>query len=161
LADAITGPWNPWISGALIGLMVPGLYLIVGRRFGVSSSLRHLGAICAPKAKSDYLRLHNWRDHKWNLVFVAGLIAGSFVASQFLTAEPLDLLPEAADSAGGALRLGFGGMLVGFGARYAGGCTSGHTISGISNLNPASLVATTAFFAGGLISTWGLTFLVF
>lgn len=161
MADALTGPWSPWVSGVLIGLMVPALYLVIGRRFGVSSSLRHIGAICAPRAKSEYVRLHNWRDHSWNLVFVGGIIVGSFVAAQVITSNPLPILPEAASSVDGIVRLGFGGALVGFGTRYAGGCTSGHTISGISNLNPASMVATAAFFAGGLTATWALPFLVF
>lgn len=161
MADALTGPWSPWISGAVIGLMVPALYLVVGRRFGMSSSLRHIGAMCAPSAKSEYIRLHNWRHHQWNLVLVAGVIVGSLVAAQFVTADPLPVLPDAANSFGGLLRLAFGGVLVGFGTRYAGGCTSGHTISGISNLNLPSVVATVAFFIGGLIATWGLSFLIF
>ncbi len=161
MTDALTGSWSPWISGGLIGLMVPGLYLVVGRRFGMSSSLRHIGAICAPNARSVYVGRHNWRDHTWNLVFVGGLIAGSFVAAQLITADPLPLLPDEANSAGGIVRIGFGGALVGFGTRYAGGCTSGHTITGISNLNVPSIVATVAFFVGGLVATWGLSFLVF
>ena len=161
MADALQGQWSPWISGALIGLMVPALYLIVGRRFGISSSLRHIGAMCAPNAKAEYLRLHNWRDHSWCLFFVGGIILGAFVATNLITSNPLPVLPEAASSVDGVVRLGFGGALVGFGTRYAGGCTSGHTISGISNLNPASMVATASFFAGGLVTTWALPFLVF
>lgn len=161
MGDALTGPWSPWISGVIIGLMVPALYLVVGRRFGMSSSLRHIGAMCAPSAKSEYLRLHNWRAHQWNLVLVAGVIFGSAIASQFVIGDQLPVLPEAASSPLGLLRLAFGGVLVGFGTRYAGGCTSGHTISGISNLNPPSMVATAAFFGGGLIATWGLSFLIF
>lgn len=161
MIDALQGQWSPWLSGALIGLMVPGLYLVVGRRFGISSSLRHIGAMCAPSMKADYISSHNWRDHTWNLALVGGIVLGSLVAAQFVTSDPLPILPDEASSYGGVIRLAFGGALVGFGTRYAGGCTSGHTISGISNLNPASMVATAAFFAGGLIATWGLTFLVF
>ena len=161
MVDALQGSWSPWISGALIGLMVPGLYLVVGRRFGVSSSLRHIGAMCAPNVKAEYIRMHNWRNHTWSLIFVGGVIFGSLLATQFITSDPLPVLPDEASSLGGVVRLAFGGVLVGFGTRYAGGCTSGHTISGISNLNPASMVATAAFLAGGLISTWGLSFLIF
>ena len=160
MPDMVMESWSPWVSGLLIGMMVPALYVVVGRRFGVSASLRHIGAICAPRAKSDYLRRHNWRDHKWNLVFISGLLVGSFAGAQFLTSSRLEILPEAANSVGGVVRLGFGGLLIGFGTRYAGGCTSGHTISGISNLNWPSFVATGAFFGGGLLSTWGLTFLI-
>ncbi len=160
MVDLITGPWSPVVSGALIGLMVPALYLVVGRRFGVSSSLRHLGAMCLPKSKVDYLRLHSWQEHSWNLVFIGGLLIGAFLGWQFLSETPLDILPASAQTTGGVGRLFFGGALVGFGTRYAGGCTSGHTISGIASLNVPSMVATAAFFAGGLITTWGLQFLL-
>ena len=159
--DLLMGAWSPWVSGLLIGLMVPALYVIVGRRFGISSSLRHIGAICLPNSQADYLRLHNWRDHSWNLVLVIGVIIGAALGANALTADPLPLLPDAASSPTGLARLAFGGVLIGFGTRYAGGCTSGHTITGISNLNPASMVATAAFFAGGLISTWIFPFLIF
>lgn len=155
------GSWAPWVSGILIGLMVPAMYLIIGRGFGVSQSLQHLGAACLPKAKIDYLRLHDWRSHRWNLVFIGGIVIGCFLGAQFLTTDPLEVLPAAANTGGGVLRLGFGGLLVGFGARYAGGCTSGHTITGISNLNLPSVIASASFFAGGTIATWGLTFLIF
>ena len=47
-----------------------------------------------------------------------------------------------------------GGFLIGFGARYAGGCTSGHAISGIANMQLPSLIAVIGFFVGGLIMTW-------
>lgn len=161
MVDSILGPWSPVVSGIIIGLMVPALYLILGRRFGVSSTLRHIGAMCLPNAKPDYLRLHNWRQHTWSLVYIGGLALGAFIGAQFLTSQPLDILPPAANSAGGVLRLAFGGTLVGFGTRYAGGCTSGHTISGIANLNWPSVVASAAFFAGGVAATWGLGFLVF
>lgn len=161
MTDAITGSWSPWVSGLLIGLMVPGLYLLIGRRFGISSSLRHIGAMCMPNSQADYLKFHKWRDHSWNLVLVIGIIGGAAVAATALTADPLPILPDAASTGSGLIRLAFGGVLIGFGTRYAGGCTSGHTISGISSLNPASMVATAAFFAGGLISTWVLPFLIF
>ncbi len=55
----------------------------------------------------------------------------------------------------------FGGFLVGFGTRYAGGCTSGHSIMGLSNLQWPSLVATICFMLGGFISTWFLLPLLF
>ena len=161
MIDAIQGSWAPWVSGILIGLMVPAMYLLVGRGFGVSQSLQHLGAMCLPKTKVSYLRDHNWRGYRWNLVFIAGLFLGAFLASQFLTSESLEVLPEAANTGGGVLRLAFGGVLVGFGVRYAGGCTSGHTITGISDLNVPSIIASAAFFGGGVIATWGLTFLIF
>ncbi len=161
MIDAVMGPWAPWASGILIGLMVPAMYLLVGRGFGVSQSLQHISAICLPKSKTTYLSEHNWRDYRWNLVLIGGLVVGAFVGAQFLSSETLEVLPEAANTGGGLVRLAFGGTLVGFGTRYAGGCTSGHTITGISNMNLPSVIASAAFFAGGAIATWGLTFLIF
>ncbi len=154
-------PWPWWLSGILIGLMVPLLYLLVGRGFGISSSLRHIGSACLPNSSLDYLSGYNWRDHRWNLVFAAGIIVGGFLASNWLSATPVEFLPAAYYSTGGAIRLLLGGVLVGFGTRYAGGCTSGHAITGISNLNWPSLVATCFFFVGGLLVTWGLGSLIF
>ena len=149
-------PWPWWLSGILIGLMVPGLYILSGKAFGISASLQHLSAMCAPNSKFSYLRNHNWRLGTWNLVMVSGIALGSFLAVNFLSAEPVAFLPPAAYTLTGSLRLAFGGVLVGFGTRYAGGCTSGHTIMGMSALNWPSLVATIFFFVGGLISTWFL-----
>lgn len=154
-------PWPWWLSGILIGLMVPGLYILSGKGFGISSSFRHLGALCMPNSQINYLKEHNWRSGIWNLVLVAGIIIGSFIAVKFLSSQPVEFLPPAFYTAPGFIKLAVGGVLVGFGTRYAGGCTSGHTITGISNLNLSSMVATLFFFIGGLIVTWGLGWLIF
>ena len=148
-------PWPWWLSGILIGLTVPLLYILSGQAFGISSSLRHMGAMCSPNSNFDYLKTHNWRRHTWNLVFIAGIALGSFIAVNYFSSEPIDFLPASFYSVGGAVRLLLGGVLVGFGTRYAGGCTSGHAITGISNLNVPSVIATVFFFVGGLIVTWG------
>jgi uncharacterized protein len=159
--DWFMQPWPWWISGVLIGLTVPLLYLLAGKAFGISTSLQQIGAMCAPNTKFEYLRKHNRRGNLWTLVFVIGIALGAFVASRFLTAEPVALLPDMFKSPAGAAKLLFGGFLIGFGTRYAGGCTSGHSITGIANLNWPSLVATICFFAGGLAVTWGLGTLLF
>lgn len=148
-------PWPWYISGPLLGLTVPLLLLLTGQNFGISSSLRHIGAACAPRSKLPYLsKDYNWRDHIWNIVFVAGVIIGAFIGNFLLSAESFYFLPESYGSVTGVLLLFAGGIFIGFGTRYAGGCTSGHTIMGISALNWVSLVATIFFFVGGLISTW-------
>lgn len=152
----IMQPWPWWLSGIGLGLTVPLLYLLSGKPFGVSSSFRHLGAMCSPRSRLSYLREDDWRGSLWNLVFVGGIALGGFVAAHFLSSEPIEFLPDAYYSASGLLRLAVGGLLVGFGTRYAGGCTSGHSITGIANGNWPSLVATLFFFVGGLIVTWGL-----
>jgi uncharacterized membrane protein YedE/YeeE len=84
-------------------------------------------------------------------VLVVGVILGAFVGAQFLSAEPVSFLPETYYSWPGLMLLAVGGFLVGFGTRYASGCTSGHTIMGLSNLHWPSLVATISFFIGGLL----------
>ncbi len=115
-----------------------------------------MGAMCSPNSNFDYLKKHNWRSNVWNLVFIGGIALGSFITVTFFSSEPIDFLPTSFYSVGGATRLLLGGVLVGFGTRYAGGCTSGHAITGISNLNVPSVIATVFFFVGGLIVTWGL-----
>lgn len=181
----ITQPWPWYVSGPLIGLMVPATLLLGNKSFGISSSLRHICAACIPGRVSffDY----DWKKESWNLFFVIGVIAGGFIAaSVFSSTQPLQinphtvallrqqgvkdfgtLLPRDIFSFSALLTLrGFifiviGGFLVGFGTRYAGGCTSGHSITGISALQWPSLVATCCFMAGGFAMTWfGLPFLL-
>lgn len=130
--------------------MVPLLLLVVGKSFGVSSSFRHLCSICLPGSKLDYLRSNDWRAESWNLLFAVGVIIGAGIAVFFLSAAPVELLPESYNNRMGALLLLVGGILVGFGTLYANGCTSGHSIMGMSSLSWPSLVATISFFAGGL-----------
>lgn len=161
MIEFLLRPWPWWLSGILIGLTVPLLYIVAGKAFGISTSLQHIGAACTPNIGFDYLRNHNWRSGIWNLVFVTGIIFGSFIAVNFLSSAPVEFLPASYYSAGGAMRLLLGGVLVGFGTRYAGGCTSGHAITGLSNLNWPSLVATIFFFIGGLVVTWGLDSFIF
>lgn len=155
MLDWLLQPWPWYVSGPLIGLTVPLLLLLTGKNFGVSSSLRHIGAACAPGLKLPYLsKDYNWREHIWSLLFVGGIVIGGFIGNFLLSSEPATFLPESYFSLKGALLLLGGGMLIGFGTRYADGCTSGHTIMGISALNWPSLVATIFFFIGGLFITW-------
>jgi hypothetical protein len=157
----IMEPW-PWLaSGVLIGLTVPLLYILAGKAFGISTSLQQAGAMCAPNSKLEYLSKHDRKANLWTIVFVVGIALGAFIATQFLSSKPTVLLPDSFDSLGGAIKLLIGGFLIGFGTRYAGGCTSGHSITGISNLNWPSFVATIFFFVGGLAVTWGLGHLIF
>ena len=138
--------------------MVPALLLLSGQMFGVSTSLQHLGAMCSPNSRLPYLKNYDWRSNQWRIVFVAGIVLGAFVGAQYLSIEPLSFLPADYYSLGGMIRLAIGGLLVGFGVRYAGGCTSGHTIMGLSNLQWSSLVASISFFIGGLLITHVLQF---
>ena len=156
MQEFIMQPWPWWFSGILIGLTVPLLYILAGRSFGISTSLQQIGAMCLTHSSLSYFKDFNKRKGMWLLLFVGGIVVGGFVATRFLSASPIEFLPASYLSVGGAFRLLIGGFLIGFGARYAGGCTSGHAITGIANLNWPSLVATVFFFVGGLGVTWGL-----
>ena len=175
MLDALKHPWPWYIAGPLIGLMVPALLLLGNKQFGISANLRHICASCFP-AGIPFFR-YNWRREAWNLVFAGGILMGAILATLFL-ADPYPvkvaphlateleqygirdrahLLPREIFSLEGLLTLrGFillvvGGFLVGFGTRYAGGCTSGHSIMGLSNLQLPSLIATICFMAGGFL----------
>ena len=146
----ILNPWPWWISGPLIG-STAGLLLFLGsRNLGVSSSFRHLCALAFPKSKLPYLSQDNVKEQSWNLLFVAGIALGSFLAVHFLSSKPVEFLPAYYHSISGALKLIGGGFLIGLGTRWARGCTSGHAIMGLSNLQLPSLYAVLSFFAGGL-----------
>jgi uncharacterized protein len=185
MSDALLGPWPWYVAGPIIGLVVPLLLLLGGQAFGISSSLKHLcAALPAPdRWKPEYLRYEWRRVGGWNLALVLGVLLGGFLSVALIgtpdtgqsiseaTREDLSalglmefsgLLPteifswQGLLSPAGFLLIVGGGFLVGFGARYASGCTSGHAISGIANLQIASLVAVIGFFAGGLVATFAL-----
>ncbi len=168
-------PWPWYVAGPLIGLTVPLLLIIGNKSFGISSSLRHLCAACIP-ANIPFFQ-YNWQKEIWNLFFVTGIVVGSLIAMQLLAnPNPIvinetlkteltgygitqydQLIPAELINWHSLLTIrGFvimvaGGFMVGFGTRYAGGCTSGHAIMGLSNLQWPSLVATLSFMFGGFI----------
>ena len=175
--DALREPWPWYVAGPLIGLVVPLLLLLGGKPFGISANLRHLCAATVPAGLPFFT--YNWkRDGGWNLLFALGILSGGFIAGRWLIADgytvaiaettrtellalgltdlrgyvPRELFTwEALSTPRGWVTLAGGGFLVGFGARWAGGCTSGHAISGLAALQPWSLVAVIGFFAGGLL----------
>lgn len=174
--DWIYEPWPWYVSGPLIALVM-FLLLMMGKNFGMSANLRTLCTICGADKTADFFKF-DWKAQKWNLIVILGAIIGGFIGSHFLTTNmSVAITPETIndlnelgfESAGKAylpieifeiesllnlknvLVLSIGGLLVGFGARYAGGCTSGHAISGLSNLQLPSLIAVIGFFMGGLV----------
>ena len=158
MAQWILEPWPWWLSGVLVGLTVPLLYLLAGKAFGISTSFQQIDAMCCARSRIEYFRGYDKQAGIWTLVFAVGIAVGGFVANWLLSAQPVEFLPSTYEGWPGFTRLIVGGFLVGLGTRYAGGCTSGHSITGISNLNWPSLLATVCFFAGGLAVTWGLRF---
>ncbi|MEE9430712.1 MAG: YeeE/YedE thiosulfate transporter family protein [Melioribacteraceae bacterium] len=141
------------VYGVLIGLFVPLIFLIGNKQFGISSSLQNICLTVFPKSKKVFSN-YNLDANKWKLFFVLGIVAGGFFAANFFSSEPNQFLPDHYYSVKGIFTLLFGGFLVGFGTRYANGCTSGHAITGLSMLKLSSLIATISFFVGGLLLTF-------
>ena len=168
-------PWPWWVSGPLIGLTVPALLILGNKSFGVSSSLRHICAACFP-ANISFFK-YDWKKEAWNLFFSAGILIGAFIAwDLFSDYQQMSINPKLMNELSGygisdyqqtvpaevvnwrslitfkgIILIVIGGFLVGFGTRYADGCTSGHAIMGLANLQWPSLVATISFMAGGFI----------
>lgn len=179
-------PWPWYVSGPLITLVML-LLIYFGKTFGMSSNLKTLCSIGGAGKYADFFK-YDWKAQRWNLVVVLGAIIGGFLAVQFLSdGSPINL---SKNTIGDLEILGFqdsgktllpseifswdvvlgikgmailiiAGFLVGFGTRYAGGCTSGHAIYGLSNLQKPSLIAVVGFFIGGLIMTHFILPLIF
>ena len=174
--EYILQPWPWYVSGPCIAIVM-FLLLFFGKTFGMSSNLKTLCTIGGAGKKTEFFNF-DWKSQKWNLVVVLGSIVGGFIG-HYLLSNPINiklseatvkdlsalgfnnvgksLLPpelfswDAVFSIKGILILIIGGFLVGFGTRYAGGCTSGHAITGLSSLQLPSLIAVIGFFLGGLI----------
>lgn len=175
MMEFISQPWPWYVAGVLVGLTVPALLILGNKHFGISANLRHICAACFPGNVKFFQ--YNWKREAWNLFFAFGILIGAFLAVQFLSSpEPVDINPNLAEelkayhitdntqllppelfsfeslfTIRGFIVLVIGGFLIGFGTRYAGGCTSGHAIMGISNLQVPSVIATIAFMSGGFI----------
>ncbi len=185
MIELIKQPWHWSISGAAIALILFTM-LFFGKTFGFSSNFRTICAACGAGKNIDYFK-YDWKSQMWNLAFLVGSVIGGYIGHHFLStgepvqiaqatindlhtlgfAAPTGMQPMEIFGIGELLTLkGFsilaiGGLLIGFGTRYAAGCTSGHAISGLSNLQLPSLIAVIGFFIGGLIMTFFILPLIF
>jgi uncharacterized protein len=181
MIEFIRQPWHWFISGASIALIMFTM-IFFGKVFGFSSNFRTICAACGAGKRISYFD-YDWKSQMWNLAFLVGSVIGGYIAHEFLSngepvqiaqstindlsklgfAAPTGIQPmelfglEALMTVKGFSILAVGGLLIGFGTRYAAGCTSGHAISGLSNLQLPSLIAVIGFFIGGLI----MTFIIF
>ena len=171
-------PWPWYVAGPIIGLTVPLLLILGNKRLGISSTLRHLCAACVPA--NIPLFKYDWKRDQWNLFFAGGVLIGGLLGGVvFANPDPVQLsqatiaylhsfglndlsgmMPSelfhwsALVTAKGFILMISGGFMVGFGTRYARGCTSGHGILGLSALQWPSLVATISFFTGGILFSY-------
>jgi uncharacterized protein len=179
IEELLHRPWPWYVTGPLVGLVAVGLLVIGNKPFGVSSSLRHLCAAFAP-GDVAYFR-YDWRGvGLWNLAFIVGVVVGGFVGGVLLAdLHPIAITPAAQasltalgihDFAGlvprelfswrvlstlkGFVMIVGGGFLIGFGTAYAGGCTSGHGITGLADLQLPSLITVLSFFAAGAAASF-------
>lgn len=185
MLELLKQPWHWAVAGIFIGLTVPVLLIIGNKKFGISSSMRHICAMCVPAGIPFFQ--YDWRKEIWNIYFVIGIGLGGFVASMYLANPDLIIVAQSTKvslaefgisnysqimpieifnysnifTLKGLIFFIFGGFLVGFGTRYADGCTSGHAIMGLSNLQLPSLVATCCFMIGGFFCTHILLPLIF
>jgi uncharacterized membrane protein YedE/YeeE len=186
MIETLSQPWPWWVAGPLIGLIVPLLLLLGSKQFGLSTSFRQICAATAP-GQIEYFR-YDWKRGMWRLALILGIIGGAAIGATWLASpDPVIGISEATNSDLAALGItdfrgmvpsefiswdglrtlpGFvmvvvGGFFVGFGARYADGCTSGHAISGLATFQFSSLIAVLGFFAGGLVATHLLLPLIF
>src|SRR5690554_1537647 len=181
--DWILQPWPWYVGGGLVGLIMLTLTLL-GKSFGFSSNFRTLCSAMGAGASCDFFNF-DWKSQRWNLLFLVGAIIGGFISAHLLSDGQAPDISEATviqlqslgfSDAGSEyvpseifgtwsiknlVLLAVAGLLIGFGTRYAGGCTSGHAISGLSNLQWPSLLAVVGFFAGGLLMVHVLFPLIF
>ena len=179
VVEFISQPWPWYVAGPIISLVMISLILF-GNSFGISANLRTMCSIVGAGKSCEFFDF-NWKGQIWNLVFALGLVLGGIIAHLYLTPStevnlsaqtiedlkalgieqpgthlvPMDVFSwESLFTLRGFIILVVGGFLIGFGTRYAGGCTSGHAISGLSDLQLPSLIAVIGFFIGGLFVTY-------
>lgn len=175
--DFLQQPFSWYIAGPLIAVNL-FLLLYFGQRFGVSTGMKTTCAALGAGKTIPFFN-YNWKNEAWLLMYLAGSIIGGLIAVEFMNAgapvevsektaaalralhieanhsfEPAEIfaVQQLLTLKGWAILLG-GGMLIGFGTRWANGCTSGHAISGLSDFQLPSLVAVIGFFIGGLVMT--------
>ena len=177
MESLLQGHWPWYITGILFGLIVPLLLIVGNKPFGISKSLKDIASLLPQKRFSQIK--HGVKPNVWRLYFIIGIIIGGYLAVLYLNGNAtIDLSKSTISdlkhlgianfdglvpsqifnwefllSAQGFLIMVLGGFLIGFGVRYADGCTSGHAIMGLSIFSPSSLIAVVGFFTGGLVMT--------
>lgn len=156
--------WSPYLAGAIIGLLQIPTFLLMDTALGASSSFVTVGAHIASLFDSrvsdiKYLASHMWgAKNWWQVAVVAGIAIGAFMSMRISGARRSTISPVWSRAMGvstlsARAPIAFvSGFIMLFGARIAGGCTSGHGISGIAQLSVGSTLAVAGMFAGGIVT---------
>jgi len=154
-------PWPWWAGGVAIGLLVPALYYMANKGLGASTGYGSILRLFPAAAKLKWVSRNLKQEFGWRFFLLIGMILGGFASARFsgrplftLNMGYLNLPGVALTPPGVAALLFAGGFLLGFGARIAGGCTSGHSIHGISTMQVSGLITSAAFFGAGIAATW-------
>ncbi|MCR4400300.1 MAG: YeeE/YedE thiosulfate transporter family protein [Syntrophomonadaceae bacterium] len=152
-------PWPWWLGGLSIGLLLTAMYYFLNTALSVSTGYGSILRLLLPRSRLRWLNGPNFTDRwGWRVFFLAGMVIGGYLSALLAGAAPPGLsmgrFTAAVHWPVAALGLWFftGGLLLGLGSRISGGCTSGHSIHGLANLHPSSLLATVFYVAFGALT---------
>jgi hypothetical protein len=158
--------WNPYLAGALLGVVLLATYLASGRGLGATAAFAALATwgaslVSVDQVLSNAVHLKYWNEGaplaNWTLVLLAGTFVGAALSGW--QGRRIEWTIERGPRIGDGQRLAlafFGGFIAAWGAKIAKGCTSGQALTGSSMLNAGSLVFMAAVFAAG----FGLAYFV-
>ena len=155
--------WSPYLAGAGIGILCCLTFLLSDKAIGCTTAFARTSGMFERLFRGSktldrpyYRKFPPVVDWEWMLVL--GIVVGAYISARLSGQFALRWIPEMWGAAYGTsltprLITAFaGGTLLSFGARWAGGCTSGHGISGTLQLAVSSWIATVCFFAGGIVT---------
>lgn len=160
------GSWSPYLVGTLIGVLSWFSFIISKKALGTSTTFARgsakLGAIFFGPEVYDWKYYQKYKPElEWQSMLVIGIVIGSFLSAVLsgefnLTFIPLTEFESILNQniLGRIISAFAGGIMLGFGARLAGGCTSGHGISGTFQLSIASWISLIGFFVGGAVTAF-------
>lgn len=157
--------WSPYVVGALIGLLNLAAMLLSGKTLGASTSFAKASGMIRRIFNRDKVDNNEYYQKTtptvdWGFMLVVGIVLGSLLSSLLSGDFRLEFVPVMwAEEISGSFFIRFlvalfGGIVLGIGSRWAGGCTSGHGISGTSQLSLISWAAAISFFVGGILSAY-------
>ncbi len=159
-------PWPFWAGGVIIGMLVPMLYYFFNTALGVSTGYGNFVKFIFPSARLKWIKSKFPETLSWRVFFIVGIILGAFLSAvlsgNFKFTLEMGYFTKIMEwpVLGTSIYFFSSGILLGLGARIAGGCTSGHSIHGIANLHFSSILVTILFLIGGIISTNIIRFIV-